>query len=77
MKAESRKQVELYVHESSTYSTVATELPNVESITEYERYSSFEKIIRIAAWVHPIYNERSSNFLYLYQPGITLPISLS
>ena len=51
MKAESRKQVESDAHESSTYSTVATELPNVESVMEYERYSSFERIIKITAWV--------------------------
>ena len=51
MKAESRKQVESDAQESSTYSAVATELPNVESVIEYERYSSFERIIRITAWV--------------------------
>ena len=51
MKAKSRKQMESDAHESFTYSAVATELPNVESIIEYERYGSFERIIRITAWV--------------------------
>ena len=51
MKAESRKQVESDLHESSTYSAVATELPNVELIVEYKRCSGFERIIRITAWV--------------------------
>ena len=51
MKAESRKQIESNAHESSIYSAVSTELPNVESIIEYERYSSFERIIRITAWI--------------------------
>ena len=51
MKAESRRQIESDIHKSSTYSAVATELPNVESMIEYERYSSFERIIRITAWV--------------------------
>ena len=51
MKAESRKQIESDAHESSTYSAVATELPDFESIIEYERHSGFERIIRITAWV--------------------------
>ena len=51
MKAESCKQVKSDVHESSTYSAVATELHNVELVVEYERYNSFGRIIRITAWV--------------------------
>ena len=51
MKAESRRQIESDAHQSSTYSAVTTELPNAESIIQYERYSSFERIIRLPAWV--------------------------